>query len=411
MVGSSNGSQQKSRKGIGLEQSEGPSESSQLRSRKGAAPGLERCLEGLSNRKGSVRELALSLINDALLNSLHHKKFFNKYSITLLHHCLNSIKRGSSTPKEITLASQVIGLMALSIGNMGEDVLSLPHEILELSFPDLSYALLGKSSFGSSSDSDKRVNSFLDCLAIVTFVGGDPDEIERSMQTMWQFIIPESKSSRPKLASAISAWTFLLTFINGWRVHSKFWQQSTYYFSNLVRDENDQVRVASSEALSLISEIGYLNKFSTNGSCDGLKEQLVSPAKIQTSVKIGRDLLNISMWSQSIKINFVKRFLGGGFVKHMKENEFLQHVFHFTPEPKQLHPSFEEEQQSDFGEEEALSTYTSEVRKQEELCGNQKYPSSALSKARTQLLNKQRMLSHGRNNGHFAVSEENGFCN
>ena len=31
------------------------------------------------------------------------------------------------------------------------------------------------------------------------------------------------------------------------------------------------------------------------------------------------------------QLNFLKHFLGGGFIKHMQENEFLHDVFSFTP--------------------------------------------------------------------------------
>ncbi|KAK7311233.1 hypothetical protein RJT34_09240 [Clitoria ternatea] len=70
-------------------------------------------------------------------------------------------------------------------------------------------------------------------------------------------------------------------------------------------------------------------------------------------MKIGGDSLQTSSWSEMIQLNFIKHFLGGGFVKHM------QRMF--------------------------------------------KSPNSVLNKARTQLLNKQRLLSEGRNFGHYAV--------
>ncbi|THG20829.1 hypothetical protein TEA_016266 [Camellia sinensis var. sinensis] len=56
----------------------------------------------------------------------------------------------------------------------------------------------------------------------------------------------------------------------------------------------------------------------------------------ETSMKIGGESLNTTSWSQLIQLNFLKHFIGGGFVKHMQENEFLHEVFGFTPKRKQL---------------------------------------------------------------------------
>ena len=103
----------------------------------------------------------------------------------------------------------------------------------------------------------------------------------------------------------------------------------------------------------------------------------------EISIKIGGDSLQTSTWSQLIQLNFLKHFLGGGFIKHMQENELLQEVLGFTPKKKSI---------------------DSENR----LSGSEKRmfrsPNSVLNKARTQQLNKQRMLSAGKNIGRFAAN-------
>ena len=103
-------------------------------------------------------------------------------------------------------------------------------------------------------------------------------------------------------------------------------------------------------------------------------------------MKIGGYSLQTSTWSQYIQLNFLKHFLGGGFVKHMQENEFLQEVFGFTPRKKIFQ-----------GIEHLKSSADKRMYKS---------PNSFLNKARTQHLNKQRMLSEDRNVGHFAVAGE-----
>ncbi|GMI90633.1 SALT-TOLERANCE 32 [Hibiscus trionum] len=102
----------------------------------------------------------------------------------------------------------------------------------------------------------------------------------------------------------------------------------------------------------------------------------------ETSLKIGGDALHTSTWSKLIQLNFLKRFLGGGFAKHMQDNEFLQGVFGFTP--KRQNPVAYE--------------HISNIGKR-----MYKSPNSVVNKARTQQLNKKRMLSEGRNFGHFAI--------
>jgi hypothetical protein len=81
-----------------------------------------------------------------------------------------------------------------------------------------------------------------------------------------------------------------------------------------------------------------------------------------------------------IQLNYLKHFLGGGFIKHMQENEFLHDVFSFTP--KKIGGG-------------KLSNDEKRLFKS---------PNSALNKARTQFLAKQRMLAKNMNVGHYAAT-------
>lgn len=380
---------------------------------------LDQALEDTYEKRGSTREKALSSIVEAFTNNLQYE-FVEKKFATLLHQCLNSIKRGSA--KEVSLASRVIGLLAVTVG-CGDN----SHEILEESVPVLSQALK------SSSDSLKAA-SLLECLAIVTFVcGTEPDETEKSMQIMWQLAHPKmgsnvvAKKISPAVISAVvSAWSFLLTTMNGGGLDPKNWQESISFLSTLLDKEDRSVRIAAGEALALIFEVGSLEKFSvdTKGSGEGfghiagLKAKIINQVRDlsaeaggkgsakkdlnnqrnlfrdilefiedgycpETSVKIGGDSLSTSSWSQLIQLNFLKHFLAGGFIKHMQDNEFLHDVFGFAPKKKQ--PGS------------AVSSIEKRLYKS---------PNSALNKARTQIINKQRMLSQGRNAGQFAVGME-----
>ncbi|XP_062101206.1 uncharacterized protein LOC133807080 isoform X2 [Humulus lupulus] len=389
---------------------------------------LDQALDALYEKRGSTRENALSSIIVAFNNSLQHR-FVEKKFATLLHQCLNSFKRGS--PKEICLASHVIGLLAFTVG-FGDNA----REILEESVLPLTQAL--------KSASETAKTALLECLAVITFVGGsDPEQTERSMQIMWQVVHPKlkanvvaAKTSGATVSAMVSAWSFLLTTMDGWKLNPKDWQESLTYLSSLLDKEDRAVRISAGEALALIFEIGSFEKFSAEAksSSDGSSQEESNPrqymhiqglkAKIinqvrslsaeaggkgsakkdlnnqrnlfreileyfedgycpEVSVKIGSDSLQTSTWSQLIQLNFVKHFLGGGFVKHMQENELLHEVFGFTPKKYVV--------------DHELRLSSSEKRMY-------KSPNSVLNKARTQHLNKQRMLSEGKNIGHFAVS-------
>ncbi|XP_043714031.1 interferon-related developmental regulator 1 [Telopea speciosissima] len=391
---------------------------------------LDESVDALYEKRGSTRENALSVIVEAFTNKLQYQ-FVEKNCVTLLHPCINSIKKGSS--KEISLASHAIGLLALTVG-CGDSA----AEILEESIPCLSQAL-------KSGSESTKMSSVLDCLAIITFVGGDDPELtERSMQIMWQIIHPKSgpnvsasKTTPAVLTAAISAWSFLLTTVKECNLNSKNWQDSISYFSSLLDKDDRSVRIAAGEALALIFEIGQIDKSSgeDRGSSDssvhegnnsgeryayvqGLRGKILSQVRNlsveaggkgstkkhlgsqrnlfrdivefledgycpETSVKIGGDLVNTSTWSQLIQLNFLKRFLGDGFPKHMQENELLHDVFEFTPKKRQVSAN---EQPLTSGQKRMF-----------------KSPNSVYNKARTQFLNKQRQLSQDRNAGHFTV--------
>ncbi|GMP45488.1 hypothetical protein CsSME_00013997 [Camellia sinensis var. sinensis] len=179
---------------------------------------LDRCIDDLYEKRGSTREKALASIIEAFSSNLQHE-FAEKKFATLLHQCLNSIKKGSA--KEIALAAHAIGLLALTTGP-GEKA----QEILEDSVPPISQAL-------KSGSETSKISSLLECLAIITFVGGTKqEETEKSMQMMWHVVHPKlsanvvaTKPSPGVITAMVSAWSFLLTTMEGWTFDPKIWQE------------------------------------------------------------------------------------------------------------------------------------------------------------------------------------------
>ncbi|OIV96363.1 hypothetical protein TanjilG_09790 [Lupinus angustifolius] len=394
---------------------------------------LDQALDALDEKRSSTRENAFSSIIEAFNSNMQHQ-FVEKKFATLLHQCLASVKKGSkkASSKEIALAAHAIGCLALTVG-CGNNA----HEIFEESIRPIDESLASKSDVS-------KMPSLLECLAIITFVGGnDPEETERSMDIMWRVILPKLgsnvvsvKPSAPLITAVVSAWAFLLSTVSNLKLNSKNWQNSISYLSTLLDKEDRSVRIAAGEALALIFEIGVIDKYSAESRSasvtteeeikphesyiflQGLKGKVINQCKSlameaggkgsakkdlnsqrnlfrdisdffeygyspEISMKIGGDSLQTSSWSQMIQLNFIKHFLGGGFTKHMQENEFLHEVFDFTPKRKGLN----------------------NVHRMSDLEKRMfKSPNSALNKARTQLLDKQRMLTEGRKVGHYAVN-------
>ncbi|ESQ34082.1 hypothetical protein EUTSA_v10007663mg [Eutrema salsugineum] len=390
---------------------------------------LDQSLDALYEKRSSTREQALASIIDAFNNDLQHE-FVEKKFATLLHQCLHCTKKGSS--KETSLASHVIGLLALTVG-LGDQA----QEILEESVTPLSQAL-------KSGREVLKITSIIECLAVITFVGGTNEEqTEKSMQIIWQMIHPKlgsnvvaTKPSPAVITTVVSSWAFLLTTVDRWTLGPKIWQEIVTYLSSLLEKDDRSVRIAAGEALAIIFELGTLEKFSAeakgsvNGSVKegsvsqealinmhGLKSKVTNQVRDlsaeaggkgsakkdlntqrnmfrdlveflehgyapETSTKVGGDSLQTSTWYQMIQLNFLKHFLGGGFIKHMQENEFLHDVFSFTP--KKSGSSMSRDEKRLF-----------------------KSPNSALNKARTQFLNTQRMLAKNMNVGHYAATVEN----
>ncbi|TVU38168.1 hypothetical protein EJB05_11522 [Eragrostis curvula] len=336
---------------------------------------LDKYIDALYEKRGSTREAALSKLVDAFESFMLHGLVENKYA-TLLSQFNNSVKKGST--KEVCLASRAIGLLAITLGAG-----SSSHEIMEESHPQLSRVLQ------TWSDETKMISA-LDCLAVITFVGAsDLAETELSLKAMWDVIHPKSGSNvgtvrkprPPLLAAALSAWAFLLTTVGSWRINTDNWKAPIAFLSTLLEAEDRAVRMAAGEALAVCFELNLLDVSSfedadvNTGGTGGSKNKLfldmqALKAKIaglasnlsaeaggkgadkknltdqrdlfqrildfvkygecpEESVKIAgkRDVLRVSSWCELIQLNFFKRFLGRGFLKHVQENCLLQDIF------------------------------------------------------------------------------------
>uniref|UniRef100_A0A0D9VVM6 Uncharacterized protein n=1 Tax=Leersia perrieri TaxID=77586 RepID=A0A0D9VVM6_9ORYZ len=336
---------------------------------------LDKYINDLYEKRGSTREAALGALVDAFESFVLLDLVENKYA-TLLSQFINSIRKGSI--KEVCVACHATGLLAITLGAG-----SSSHEIMDESRPQLMRVLQ------TWSDASKMISA-LDCLAVVTFVGAtDLAETQLSMKAIWDVIHPKSGSSigvvrKPKpplLAAAVSAWSLLLTTIVSSRRNADCWKESITFLSALLEAEDRAVRIAAGEALVLCFELKLLDVFSNeedevetrepSGSknqlflnmqalkakISGLVYNLSMEAggkgadkknlndqkelfqQISDFIKTGECLeeslrisgkhgiLRVTSWRESIQLNYLRRFLGRGFLKHVQDNGLLHDIF------------------------------------------------------------------------------------
>ncbi|CAL9097414.1 unnamed protein product [Musa acuminata var. zebrina] len=226
----------------------------------------ENYLEDLCHKRKSIREEALQKLIVEFEKQVLNEFVQSRY-ITLTYRCLKLMTKGPTT--EAYLACRVIGLLALTVDNG-----NAAHEIMKESVPQLCEA------FKSGSNAFKIL--VLQCLAIVTFVGASsPDEVQLSMKYIWE-TCNSADSTNTVLAAALSAWSFLLSAIDGWRIHSEYWKGSILFLSTLLEKDQHSLCVAVAEAVALISEIDRINNFSEEActtSVESLKCKLCAEVK------------------------------------------------------------------------------------------------------------------------------------
>ncbi|KAK1387922.1 hypothetical protein POM88_016100 [Heracleum sosnowskyi] len=172
----------------------------------------------------------------------------------------NSINKGSAL--EIKLATQVIGLLALTVGPR-----DCANEIYDESLRILPQALITKS----------QPIPILECLAIVTFVrDNDFDETERSMKIIWEYLNKVSED--------------------------KFWSE---------RDETLYIQVMKDAGMKNVQS-------GANATSDVLELSSALDHKCrQTSLNVCGNIFTLGTWSEQKKMSYLERFLGDGFKKHI----------------------------------------------------------------------------------------------
>lgn len=338
---------------------------------------LDKYVDALYEKRGSTREEALGSLTDAFESFVLLGLVENKY-VTLLSQFINSIKRGSV--KEVCLACRCIGLLAITLGAG-----SSSHEIMDESHPHLLRVLQ------TWPDAQKMISALDCLAVVTFVGATDLAETQLSLKAIWDVIHPKSgsnvgvvrKPKPPLLAAAVSAWAFLLTTIGSSRRNTDSWKEPITFLCSLLEAEDRAVRIAAGEALALCFELRMFDVSSSDeadvdsytGEAGGSKHQLflnmqalkakLSGLVYSLSMEAGgrgadkknlndqRDLfqrisdfiksgecpeeslrisgkngiLRVTSWRESIQLNYMRRFLGRGFLKHSQDNDLLHEVF------------------------------------------------------------------------------------
>lgn len=338
---------------------------------------LDKYVDALYEKRGSTREEALGSLTDAFESFVLLGLVENKY-VTLLSQFINSIKRGSV--KEVCLACRCIGLLAITLGAG-----SSSHEIMDESHPHLLRVLQ------TWPDAQKMISALDCLAVVTFVGATDLAETQLSLKAIWDVIHPKSgsnvgvvrKPKPPLLAAAVSAWAFLLTTIGSSRRNTDSWKEPITFLCSLLEAEDRAVRIAAGEALALCFELRLFDVSSSDeadvdsytGEAGGSKHQLflnmqalkakLSGLVYSLSMEAGgrgadkknlndqRDLfqrisdfiksgecpeeslrisgkngiLRVTSWRESIQLNYMRRFLGRGFLKHSQDNDLLHEVF------------------------------------------------------------------------------------
>ncbi|ONL99079.1 interferon-related developmental regulator family protein / IFRD protein family [Zea mays] len=272
------------------------------------------------------------------------------------------------------------GLLAITLGAG-----SSSHEIMDESHPHLLRVLQ------TWPDAQKMISALDCLAVVTFVGATDLAETQLSLKAIWDVIHPKSgsnvgvvrKPKPPLLAAAVSAWAFLLTTIGSSRRNTDSWKEPITFLCSLLEAEDRAVRIAAGEALALCFELRMFDVSSSDeadvdsytGEAGGSKHQLflnmqalkakLSGLVYSLSMEAGgrgadkknlndqRDLfqrisdfiksgecpeeslrisgkngiLRVTSWRESIQLNYMRRFLGRGFLKHSQDNDLLHEVF------------------------------------------------------------------------------------
>ncbi|KAM3245085.1 hypothetical protein ACQJBY_056423 [Aegilops geniculata] len=312
---------------------------------------VDRCINSLHEKRRSTREAGMEGLVGLLEGFIPMDKIDYR-CLTIFFRCRASLNTGST--REALLAYRAIGLLALTVGDNADCSKEILTSTLQL--PTLMKTLQATSD-------DTKVVAALNCLAIVTFAAARrPEDVEPSIRAIWGVIKSSRADNRTDpvvLITALSAWALLLTTLGDLRTYPYAWKEATIPFHDLAEllDTDDPaLLMASGEALAVCAELNLMQHATpedmetleikvsdlasgTHGNDKKLTGQIrVMFQQIAAIMKRGqcsdeelipttwrqRRVLMVSKWARLVQLNFVKRFLGKCFDKHIHDNPLFR---------------------------------------------------------------------------------------
>ncbi|EAY85034.1 hypothetical protein OsI_06391 [Oryza sativa Indica Group] len=346
---------------------------------------LEKVAVSVHDSRASTREAALAELIAALEGFLSADDAEGGHTDEILRGCYVSIKKRAA--REACLALRAVALLAVTLGpgatskkiaaveTAANPLGSGANKIMKATYPLASRILEAPQADAS------LVVAALECLAVVAFVdvaAENMDDTEACMNALWAVICP---SAGPKLASAakgtasprvlaaaVSAWTLVLTTTGGWNKKKKVspaapWRGAAAHahLVSLLGSDSREVRMAAGEALAVAIEMKLFTE-KNNGALFSNMEARASDLAIDAagagvdktnfveqkelfkdittflaggkppviSVRTSSSnygLLTTSTWTDNVRLNFLRRFLAGGFLHHLQGKGLMGQVF------------------------------------------------------------------------------------
>ncbi|KXZ43017.1 hypothetical protein GPECTOR_107g162 [Gonium pectorale] len=201
---------------------------------------FERRLDALFEKRGSTREKSLEALA-VMLRVDYRDRDCVAHSETLTSRCLASLKRGG--PVEASLASQLLGLHVLTLGQPNEGLFQELRPELE------------RSAGGGGAGAVSVQVAALEALALAAFVLCEDEEgtlgVMERLRGMWA-----AKGDVKARAAAVRCWSFLLTTLSG-PLPRPASTAALASLATLLRDEGAvEMRLAAGGAVAVLQAAG-----------------------------------------------------------------------------------------------------------------------------------------------------------
>ncbi|EAZ43168.1 hypothetical protein OsJ_27760 [Oryza sativa Japonica Group] len=336
---------------------------------------LEKVAVSVHESRASTREAALASLVGALEGFVPAHFIGWHLRGEIVRGCCASIKKGAAA-KEARLALRAVALLAVTLGP-GSKRRILPAEtynplepgpgskkIMADTFPLVSRIL-------EVSTDAPLVIAALESLAVVAFVdvaAENMDDTEACMKALWGLIRPSTgpkgrrrgEEDEPSCPGRrrVGVGTLVLTTTDGWKKKNAAasspaaWRDTAAHLASLLHSDSRAVRMAAGEALAVTIEMKLLTRDSNGALISGVAARASELANEAAGAGVGKanfveqkELFNsittflaggkapassvrassshhgrltASTWTDIVRLNFLRRFLGGGFLPHLQ---------------------------------------------------------------------------------------------